>query len=190
MINLKHFVSACIVFHNPLALRTLMENQRNFLVERANAIYIEAKAAFEAKKYKMAKKLVKISLHLNKTPEAYMISGLLYAHFNQFERAIKETMQAIHLNPELGPAYNDIGYFLESSGQREEALEWFTLAKEAKIQPNPHFPYLNKGLIYLFQGNGLMALNEFQEAKLKANHQEVIYECDILINKAKLVCVK
>ncbi len=80
------------------------------------------------------------------------------------EEAIEECHRAIDVDPEFGNPYNDIGAYLVSEGELDEAEPWFALAKTADRYEPRHFPFLNMGRLYLARGEIGLALEEFRGA--------------------------
>jgi tetratricopeptide (TPR) repeat protein len=137
--------------NNPLkdqALALWKHAQRHHLrgdLERAIALYTE-------------------SLGLFPTAEAYTFRGWAYSFQGRFDEAIEECKKAIAVDPTFGNPYNDIGSYLFTKGQLDEAIEWLEKAKSAPRYEPRHFPYMNLGRIYARKGMVLRAIQEFEAA--------------------------
>jgi Tfp pilus assembly protein PilF len=120
------------------------------------------------KDYEGAVRLYRRSLGVHPTAEAHTFLGWTYSHMNRVDDAIEECHKAINLDPEYGNPYNDIGVYLLSGGELDEAVPWFEKAKAAKRYEPRHYPYLNLGRIFLAQGMIGRALEEFRAAQALA----------------------
>lgn len=118
------------------ALGLWMHGQKHHLrgdLERAIALYTD-------------------SLGLYPTAEAYTFRGWAYSVQGRVDDAIEECNKAIAVDPTFGNPYNDIGSYLITKGQLDEAIEWLEKAKAAPRYEPRHFPYMNLGRIYALKG--------------------------------------
>jgi Tfp pilus assembly protein PilF len=104
------------------------------------------------------------SLEEHPTAEAYTFRGWAYSFEGRLAEAIGECHKAIATDPAFGNPYNDIGCYLLEQGRPDEAVRWFTRAKEATRYEPRHFPYLNLGRLYASRGELAQALLEFEGA--------------------------
>jgi tetratricopeptide (TPR) repeat protein len=104
------------------------------------------------------------SLGLYLTAEAYTFRGWAYGFQGRLDEAIDECKKAIAVDPTFGNPYNDIGSYLVTKGNLDEAIEWFERAKTAPRYEPRHFPYMNLGRIYAQKGMVLRAIQEFDAA--------------------------
>lgn len=104
------------------------------------------------------------SIDCRPTAEAYTFKGWAYSHKGDLERAIRECLKAIQVDPDFGNPYNDIGAYLMQEERYEEALPWLDKAKRAKRYECYHYAYLNTGRIYLARHRFKEAEAEFERA--------------------------
>ena len=98
------------------------------------------------------------------TAEAYTFLGWALSHLGQYNEAISSCESAISVDPDFGNPYNDIGAYLISLHQLEEAIPWLNKAKEAKRYEARHYPFFNLGRIFEMQGLWFEAQVEYEEA--------------------------
>ena len=111
---------------------------------------------------------------LKETAEVLTLIGWAYSQMNQLEKAKGLCLQAIKLDPDYGPPYNDLGTYLLNEGQAKEALKWFELAKKASLYQNKEYPYINAGRAYLALKDVMMALEQFEVAlEIAPYHEEL-----------------
>ena len=82
--------------------------------------------------------------------------------------AIEECHRAIHVDPDFGNPYNDIGSYLIELGKPEEGIPWLEKAKKAKRYEARCYPYYNLGRIYESKGKWKEAIEEYKEALKEA----------------------
>jgi len=112
--------------------------------------------------------------------------GWVYSILGNSEQAKNSCLRAIQVNPEYGPAYNDLGSYLLAEGEINESFKWFDLAKKAPIYHNREYPYINAGRAYMIKKDYKMALVEFNTAlTLAPFHQELQQTIDRLKNSLK-----
>jgi Tfp pilus assembly protein PilF len=104
------------------------------------------------------------SIALYPTAEAYTFRGWAYSFQGRVDEAIEECKKAITTDPTFGNPYNDIGSYLVSKGQLDEAIGWLEKAKTAPRYEPRHFPYMNLGRIFAQKGMMLRAIQEFEKA--------------------------
>jgi len=104
------------------------------------------------------------SIEIFPTAEAHTFRGWAYSFQGRLEEAIAECKAAIHVDPEFGNPYNDIGSYLMKLGNLEEAIPWLERAKTAARYEPRHFPFLNLGRLYAAKGQLLRAAEEFRGA--------------------------
>jgi hypothetical protein len=126
------------------------------------------------KKYSNALVFFEKSRRLHETSEVLTLIGWVYSLLDNLERGKKFCLKAIEVDPDYGPAYNDIGSYLLQEGDVNESVRWFNLAKNAPIYQNKEYPYINMGRAFLMQKKYSQALEEFKQAKTLAPHQRQI----------------
>ena len=104
------------------------------------------------------------SLAFYPTAEAFTFRGWAYSFQGRVEDAIKQCKKAIAVDPTFGNPYNDIGSYLVTQGQLDEAIEWFEKAKTAPRYEPRHFPYMNLGRVYARKGMVGRAIAELEDA--------------------------
>ncbi len=104
------------------------------------------------------------SLETFPTAEAFTFKGWSLSMKGEFEKAIEECKRAIDIDPDYGNPYNDIGAYLISLGQYEEAAAWLELALKAPKYSNREFAYYNLGVVYEKLGLWFEALAEYKKA--------------------------
>jgi Tfp pilus assembly protein PilF len=104
------------------------------------------------------------SIRLQPTAEAHAFLGWAYSAHSRYDLAIQECLAAIHIDPEYGNSYNDIGSYYVSQGKLDEAIGWFERAKKATRYESRHFPFLNLGRVFEAKGMGIRAIREFERA--------------------------
>ena len=135
------------------------------------------------KKYSNALVFFEKSRRLHETAEVLTLIGWVYSLLDNLEKAKKFCLKAIEIDPDYGPAYNDIGSYLLQEGDIHESIRWFNLAKNAPIYQNKEYPFINLGRAYLMQKKYRQALSEFIEAKNLAPHQRQINDTILKIEK-------
>jgi tetratricopeptide (TPR) repeat protein len=104
------------------------------------------------------------SIDIFPTAEAYTFRGWARSFQGEIDEAIADCKRAIHVDPQFGNPYNDIGSYLMRKGDLDEAIPWLEKAKRAVRYEPRHFPFLNLGRIYLQRGLLGKALSEFEGA--------------------------
>lgn len=104
------------------------------------------------------------SITVHPTAEAHTYLGWSLSHLGRVNEAIAECKKAIHLDPEFGNPYNDIGVYLLEQGKTSEAIPWLRKAMKATRYCCYQFPHFNLGRIYAQQGNLDGAIQEFKKA--------------------------
>ncbi|MFX3675776.1 MAG: tetratricopeptide repeat protein [bacterium] len=111
---------------------------------------------------------------LKETAEVLTLMGWALSQMNQIEKAKGLCLQAIKLDPDYGPPYNDLGTYLLNEGQATEALKWFELAKNASLNQNKEYPFINAGRAYLAKKDVMKALEQFEIAlEIAPYHEEL-----------------
>ncbi len=104
------------------------------------------------------------SLSLFPTAEAHTFLGWAYSFQNRYQEAIRECERAITVDPDFGNPYNDIGAYLISLGEYEQAIPWLTKATEAVRYEPRHFPWANLGRVYELLDEPERALDNYLKA--------------------------
>ncbi len=125
-----------------------------------------------AEALKHAIELYSDSIEVYPTAEAYTFRGWAYQSFGRVDDAIEECKQAIAVDPAFGNPYNDIGAYLISKGNLDEAVEWLEKAKRAPHYDTRHYPYQNLARLYRLKGMVMKAIAELEEAERHASDTE------------------
>jgi Tfp pilus assembly protein PilF len=104
------------------------------------------------------------SIEVFPTAEAYTFRGWAFRFLGRIDDAIAECRKAIAVDPAFGNPYNDIGSYLMSKGELDEAVEWFEKAKAAPRYEPRHYPFMNLGRLFAAKGMVLRAIEEFEGA--------------------------
>lgn len=112
--------------------------------------------------------LYRRSIEIFPTAEAHTFLGWTYSFQGRYDDAIDECKKAIHVDPDFGNPYNDIGAYLIEKGRLDEAIAWFKKAMIAKRYDSYCYPHYNLGRVYEQKGNWREALKCYENS-LKAN---------------------
>jgi len=122
-----------------------------------------------------ARETFKKSAEAAPTPEALTYWAWMMSFEGDLNQCIEICKQAIHLDPEFGNPYNDIGSYLIRLGRLDEAIPWLEKAKIVKRYEPRHFPCINLGRIYVSQGLLEKAAQEFRLAlELSPGNSEIL----------------
>jgi Tfp pilus assembly protein PilF len=132
--------------------------------EHAEQLFQEAYRAQMSGDFDRAAELYKASLDILPTAEAHTFLGWTYHFQGKIEDAIAECKRAIEVDPDFGNPYNDIGAYLISLGQLDEALPWLERAIAAPRYDPRHFAHFNLGRVYVAKGMFNRARECFQDA--------------------------
>ena len=134
------------------------------VIERAVQLFHEAYRHQQNGNLDEAIRLYRESIHCYPTAEAHTFLGWTYSFQGRYEDAIEECKRAIAVDPEFGNPYNDIGAYLISLGQLDQAIPWLEKAIHAGRYEAYHYPHCNLGRVYLAKGMLKKALEEFEKA--------------------------
>ena len=134
-------------------------------LQRALSLLQEAYREQMEGDYTRAAELYHASIDQHPTAEAHTYLGWTYGSEERYEEAIEECEKAIHVDPDFGNPYNDIGSYLIQMGKLTEAIPWLERAKNAQRYQPRHFPYLNLARVYMAQGNAEEALRQMEQAR-------------------------
>jgi Tfp pilus assembly protein PilF len=104
------------------------------------------------------------SIEIFPTAEAYTFRGWAFEGMGRIDDAIAECRRAIEVDPAFGNPYNDIGAYLITKGELDEAIPWLEKAKTAPRYDPRHYPFMNLGRIYAAKGMVKRAIDEFEGA--------------------------
>jgi tetratricopeptide (TPR) repeat protein len=104
------------------------------------------------------------SISVQPTAEAHTFLGWTLSFQGKLDEAKRECLRAIDVDPEFGNPYNDIGVYLMSQGELDEAIPWLEKAKQARRYEPRQFPHMNLGRIYTMKGRWWDALREYEAA--------------------------
>src|SRR6476661_556582 len=111
-----------------------------------------------------AVKLYKESIENYPTAEAYTFLGWTYSFMGRLDDAIAECHKAIEVDPTFGNPYNDIGSYLMTKGQVDEAIPWLERALQAPRYESYCYPHMNLGRAYESKRDWLRAKEEYKKA--------------------------
>jgi Tfp pilus assembly protein PilF len=138
--------------------------------ERALRIFQEAYQHQMNKELDEAVELYKRSIEVFPTAEAYTFLGWTYSWMGRIDDAIAECHKAIEVDPAFGNPYNDIGSYLMTKGQVDEAIPWLERALQAPRYESYCYPHMNLGRAYESKRDWLRAKDEYRKA-LAANKE-------------------
>ncbi len=131
---------------------------------RALELWNEAMRFHMNRDLERAVELYTQSIEVFPTAEAYTFRGWAFEGMGRIDDAIAECHRAIEVDPSFGNPYNDIGAYLISKGELDEAVPWLEKAKTAPRYDPRHFPFMNLGRIYAAKGMVKRAIDEFEGA--------------------------
>jgi Tfp pilus assembly protein PilF len=132
--------------------------------QRAMALWNQGVAYHMNGDFRHAIELYDESIEVCPTAEAYTFRGWALRFLGRIDDAIVECRKAIAVDPGFGNPYNDIGSYLMSKGELDEAVEWFEKAKVAPRYESRHYPFMNLGRLYAAKGMVLRAIEELEGA--------------------------
>jgi Tfp pilus assembly protein PilF len=132
--------------------------------ERALRIFQEAYQHQMNKELDEAVELYKRSIEIFPTAEAYTFLGWTYSWMGRIDDAIAECHKAIEVDPTFGNPYNDIGSYLMTKGQVDEAIPWLERALQAPRYESYCYPHMNLGRAYESKRDWLRAKDEYRKA--------------------------
>ncbi|MCB0034577.1 MAG: tetratricopeptide repeat protein [Anaerolineales bacterium] len=136
----------------------------NITLQQALVLFEKAHRLQMKGQFSEAIAMYKHSIEICPTAEAYTFLGWTYSMLGRYDEAIEMCEEAIHIDPEYGNPYNDIGSYLLELGRPEEALVWLEKATQATRYEDPQFPYLNMGRAYEKLGQYRSALSAYDQA--------------------------
>jgi len=104
------------------------------------------------------------SILLHATAQAHTFLGWTYSFQGRYDDAIAECRKAIEVDPDFGNPYNDIGSYLITLGELDEAIPWLEKALDAPNYEPRHYPHCNLGRVYWAKGMLQKAVAEFEQA--------------------------
>ena len=96
------------------------------------------------------------------TAPAYLQRGDTFADRHEYDRAIADYTQAIHLQPDYAEAYNNRGYAYYWQGQYPNAIADYDRA--IALRPTYPYAYNNRGAAYMASGDADRAIPDFNQA--------------------------
>jgi Tfp pilus assembly protein PilF len=132
--------------------------------ERALRIFQEAYQHQMNTELEEAVELYKRSIEVFPTAEAYTFLGWTYSWMGRIDDAIAECHKAIEVDPTFGNPYNDIGSYLMTKGQVDEAIPWLERALQAPRYESYCYPHMNLGRAYESKRDWLRAKDEYRKA--------------------------
>ncbi|MCE1165901.1 MAG: tetratricopeptide repeat protein [Bacteroidetes bacterium] len=136
-----------------------------YLIEKSKEYFEKGYRLHSEGNYDGAIVFYEKSLEVFPTAEAFTFKGWSLSMKGEYEKAIDECKKAIDIDPDYGNPYNDIGAYLISLGQYEEAAAWLELALKAAKYSNKEFAFYNLGVVYEKMGLWFEALAEYKKAE-------------------------
>ena len=103
-----------------------------------------------------------VSTNSFETAKKYLIRGDNFSAIKDYDHAILDYDQAIHLRPEYAEAYNNRGYAYYWKGDATQAIADYSRAIE--LRPNYAYAYNNRGAAYMASGHPDQAISDFNHA--------------------------
>lgn len=144
-----------------LCIRNLEEN---FNDRRAQTLLDRGLYAVQTGDYITALQEFRASAYVVRSSDALTNWGSMEHYLGDTEKAIDLCREAIHLNPDCGNPYNDIGTYLVVLGRIDESVTWFKSAIASRQYKPRHFPHINLGKVFLAKKDFEKALFHLDEA--------------------------
>ncbi|MBM4317599.1 MAG: hypothetical protein FJ116_08980 [Deltaproteobacteria bacterium] len=132
--------------------------------QRAQDLIKEGLELAHAGKPEQAREIFQNSFEVHPTAEAMTYWGWMEHQLNHTEQAIELCKKAIALDPEFGNPYNDIGSYLITQGNLDQAIPWLKRATLCKKYEFRHFPHVNLAYIFIEKKMFMKALRELKSA--------------------------
>ena len=116
------------------------------------------------KEFDEAIDLYKKSIEAYPTAEAHTFLGWTYSWMGRIDDAIVECHKAIDVDPTFGNPYNDIGSYLLTKGQIDDAIPWLERALQAPRYESYCYPHMNLGRAYEVKRDWIRAKEEYRKA--------------------------
>ena len=127
------------------------------LVERAHRLQMQGQLGDAIELYER-------SIDVCPTAVGHTNLGWAYSMMGHYDEAIEQCEIAITIDPNRGNAYNDIGVYLLTLGETEDAIEWFEFAVDARDYDARHFALCNLGRTYEKLGKSRTALSYYDQS--------------------------
>ena len=126
-----------------------------------------------------------IELNMRSLYIPYRNRGLAYNREEQYDLAIQNYLKSLELNPTYITLYNDIGLANFYNTNYQEAIRYFDLAIEQKMD-QVYFPYYNKGRSNEALGNNEQAILDYQNAiAAKPDYSSAVFNLGYLYSNLK-----
>jgi tetratricopeptide (TPR) repeat protein len=135
-----------------------------FTTKRAEKLLRTGLEAACSGKINLALEKFRESANVRPTADALTYWGWMEYHGGRINEAIELCREAIVLDPEFGNPYNDIGSYLISKGEFDDAIPWLEKATTAKRYQPKQFPHINLGRVYLAKNQLNKAVEHFRKA--------------------------
>ena len=103
-----------------------------------------------------------VSTNSFETAKEYLVHGDNFSATKDYDHAILDYDQAIHLSPDYAEAYNNRGYAYYWKGDANRAIADYSRAIE--LRPNYAYAYNNRGVAYMASGHSDEAISDFNRA--------------------------
>jgi len=141
--------------------------------------------AYCGKNYDKAEKLLKKSINVIPTCEAWLNLGLVYVAISRYDEALKAFNSSIQCNSKYAEAWLNLGSTYKAIGLFNEALASF----QSAIRCNPQYAeaWNNLGLVFHMQNNETMADGFFKKA-LEINPEYMDANWNFSLSLLKRAC--
>ena len=133
-------------------------------VRRAQELLNQGLRAVRVGQFPVARDLFKKSTECYESAEAVTYWAWMEHQLGNTLLAIELCERAITIDPDFGNPYNDIGSYLISLGQLDEAIPWLKKAIKSKRYESRHYPHINLAQIFQTKNMPLKAVREYISA--------------------------
>jgi len=99
--------------------------------------------------------------------QAYFVRGNAYTYFREYEKAVADYTEAVHITPQFADAYENRGEAYGKLGENEKAIADYTKAIRINLsveRGNLYYQYLNRGYFYYQLEDYEKAIADYTEA--------------------------